>query len=75
MVPWACVFDGATVRIYVNGAEVVAAAQGDFTTTNADPVSVGGNSPSGDGLDGQIDLFRVWSEPLTADEVCWAAQP
>jgi hypothetical protein len=71
----ACVVDGTDTIIYVDGAEAARVAQGAAGTSSTDGLALAGNSPSGDGFLGQMDNVRMWNRGLTADELCWNAQP
>lgn len=69
----ACVFDGAKLRLYVNGAQ---AAEDDAVPPEPDGTgsnALGSNAPSGDSLDGLIDDVRVWNVARSASEICAAA--
>ncbi len=61
-----CVYDGATIRIIVNGALVVSNTAGGTinTTGSANGVAIGGNSPSGDLFNGWIDDLRVYGAAI-----------
>lgn len=64
----ACVFDGMTLSMYVNGelkGTVIAPA-----ITNGGTTAIGSNAPSGDYFDGLIDNVRVWNVAHSAAEVC-----
>lgn len=70
----ACVFDGATIKAYVDGAEVGsgAGAIGVSSTANA---SIGDGSPTGgEGFAGEIDSFRVFNVARSAAQISAAAQ-
>src|SRR5262245_20478055 len=65
----ALTYDGATLRLYVNGTQVsTRAASGAIQTTNS-PLWIGGNSPYGEYFQGLIDEVRVYNRALTAAEV------
>jgi hypothetical protein len=71
----ACTYDGAAIRIYVDGNEqVTEPASGPVLTDDADPMGIGDNSPEfNEPLDGAIGGVRVWSRALDPTEVCEAA--
>jgi hypothetical protein len=71
----ACVHDGASVSVYVNGAlltSIPATTPPGQSATGT--IAVGGNAPSGDPFDGEIDSLRVWSVARSAGEIAAAAQ-
>jgi len=60
----ALTYDGATLRLYVNGTEVSSrAVTGDILRTN-DPLWIGGNHPYGEYFQGLIDEVRVYDRAL-----------
>ena len=62
-------YDGATVRLYINGTQVASrAATGAIQTTNS-PLWIGGNSPYGEYFQGLIDEARVYNRALTQAEI------
>jgi Concanavalin A-like lectin/glucanases superfamily/Divergent InlB B-repeat domain/Immunoglobulin I-set domain len=66
--------DGATKRLYVNGAEVASAKQPNALIYDATPVpvTIGSdweNNASGNGFNGRIDEVALYNRALTADEV------
>ena len=62
-------YDGATVRLYINGTQVASrAASGAIQTTNS-PLWIGGNSPYGEYFQGLIDEARVYNRALTQAEI------
>jgi glucose/arabinose dehydrogenase/fibronectin type 3 domain-containing protein len=65
----ALTYDGATLRLYVNGTQVASrAATGAIQTTNS-PLWIGGNSPYGEYFQGLIDEVRVYNRALTQADV------
>jgi hypothetical protein len=70
----ACTYDGATVRVFIDGAQAASATGGTpLTAGNTNGGVIGGNSPSGDPLVGTIDQLRVWREARTPQQVCAAS--
>ena len=62
-------YDGATVRLYVNGALVgTKTTSGSIATTNL-PLHIGGNSGNGEWFQGRLDDIRIYNRPLTATEI------
>ena len=65
----AVTFDGASVRLYVNGRQVSSrAAHGPLQNWRA-PVWIGGNQPYGEHFRGDIDEVRVYARALDAEEI------
>ena len=66
--------DGTTARLYVDGVEVASGAQ-QYTTTAGwtQPLNLGryftGSSTAGGYLNGRMDDARVFTRPLTSDEI------
>lgn len=73
----ACVYDGAALRIYVDGTEEnELPASGAIPTDSLEPMSIGDTSPTfNEPLDGAIGGVRVWSRALDSAELCEAAGP
>jgi chitodextrinase len=65
----ALTYDGSTLRLFVNGAQVSSIAASGAIETNANPLWIGGNSPYGEYFNGLIDEARVYNRALTAAEV------
>ena len=65
----ATTYDGATLRLYVNGTQVASKpATGAITTTSA-PLRIGGNAVWSEWFSGQIDDLRIYNRALTAAEL------
>jgi glucose/arabinose dehydrogenase len=65
----ATTFDGAAVRIYVNGALAgTVAATGTMPTSTA-PFRIGGNAVWGEFFAGQVDDLRLYDRALSAGEI------
>src|SRR5205823_3484653 len=62
-------YDGATVRLYVNGALVASRAQTGAMATSTDPLTIGGNVFSGQNWSGLIDEVRIYNRALSASEI------
>lgn len=70
----ACVYDGASMRLYVDGTEVgVTVGSGQIGADSSDGSSVAQNSPNGDEFRGRMDTLRVWSVARTRAELCAGA--
>lgn len=68
----ACVFDGATARVYVGGVEQNA-GPGIIGSSPTSTAAVGGNAPSGEPFVGAIDSFRVFRGARTSAQIGAAA--
>ena len=65
----ACTYDGATLKIYVNGAVVNSRSlTGPLTATNG-PLTIGGDALYGQYLTGKVDDVRVYNVARTATEI------
>jgi hydrogenase maturation factor HypE len=65
----AATYDGANMRIYVNGVQVGSRAQtGNMLTSNR-TLRIGGNSIWGEYFNGLIDDVRVYNRALSATEI------
>ena len=62
-------YDGATLRLYVNGVQVASTAAGGAIQASANPLWIGGNSPYGEYFAGVIDEAQVYDRALTAAEL------
>lgn len=65
----AVTFDGAMLRLFVNGTLVSARAQTGAIVTSTGPLRIGGNGLWGEFFQGRIDELRIYSRALTAAEV------
>ncbi len=65
----AATFDGAVLRLFVNGAEVSSRAAAGTLTQSANPLRIGGNSVWGEYFQGRIDEIRVYNRALGAAEI------
>src|SRR5207244_8606602 len=65
----AATFDGATVRLYVNGAEAVSQAQTAPLTPTPGTLQIGADSYTGENFAGRIDEVRIYNRALSAAEV------
>jgi chitodextrinase len=65
----ATTYDGATLRLYVNGVEVASRAQAGSMATSTDPLQIGGDGIYGQYFQGMIDEVRVYNVALTAAQI------
>lgn len=65
----ACTYNGADVRLYVNGAQAGSVSATGAITTSTSPLTMGGNTPYGEFFNGRIDDVRVYSRALSAAEI------
>jgi chitodextrinase len=65
----AMTYDGATVRLYVNGGLAASTSVTGALTVSADPLRIGGDVTWAEWFQGRIDDVRVYSRALTAAEV------
>src|SRR2546427_4356918 len=62
-------YDGTTVRLYVNGAQVASQAGSGAIATASGGLRVGGNSVGGGDFPGRLDEVRIYNRALTAAEI------
>jgi chitodextrinase len=65
----ALTFDGAMLRLYVNGGQVVSLASAGAITTSTNPLQIGGDSLFGQYFSGTIDEVRVYNQALTQAQI------
>ena len=65
----AATYDGTTLRLYVNGAQVGSKAQTGTLATSANPLNIGGDTFYNQYFAGRIDDVRVYNTALAAVEV------
>jgi len=65
----AATYDGAALRLYVNGTQVSSLARTGAINTSTGPLRVGGNAVWGEFFNGSIDEVRVYSNALTTAEI------
>jgi chitodextrinase len=65
----ALTYDGATLRLYVNGTQVASQATTGAITTSTNPLQIGGDSLWGQYFQGLIDEVRVYNTALTAAQI------
>ncbi|HVQ90242.1 MAG TPA: LamG-like jellyroll fold domain-containing protein [Mycobacteriales bacterium] len=62
-------YDGATLRLYVNGVQVATKARTGPLPASTSPLRIGGNSAWGEYFSGLIDEVRVYNRALPAAEI------
>ena len=65
----AATYDGVTVRLYVNGAQVGSRAVSGALLTSTGVLRIGGNSILGEFFQGRIDEVRIYNRALSAADV------
>ena len=65
----AMTYDGTTLRLYVNGAQVATRAISGSIVTSTGALRIGGNASWGEYYAGLIDEIRIYSRVLTAAEI------
>ena len=65
----ATTYDGAFLRLYVNGAQVAQAAQTGAITTSTGVLRLGGNAIWSEWFAGRLDDVRVYNRALTAGQI------
>jgi hypothetical protein len=65
----AMTYDGANVRLFINGAQVASRAQTGAINTSTNPLRIGGNTIWGEYFNGLIDEVRIYNRALTAAEI------
>ena len=62
-------YDGATLRLYVNGTQVASTAHTGSISTSTNPLQIGGDSLYGQYFAGMIDEVRIYNTALTATQI------
>ena len=65
----AATYDGGTLRVYVNGAQVGSKAVTQSMLISTGPLQIGGNAVWGEYFSGLIDDVRVYNRALTSAEI------
>jgi hypothetical protein len=65
----AVTYDGAALRLYVNGVQVSSRAQTGNLVTSANPLQIGGDSIYGQYFRGTIDEVRIYDQALSPSEI------
>jgi hydrogenase maturation factor HypE len=62
-------YDGAMLRMFVNGTQVGSLALSGSIVTSSDLLTIGGNLVWGEYFQGRIDNVRIYNRPLSASEI------
>jgi fibronectin type 3 domain-containing protein len=65
----ALTYDGSTLRLYVNSAQVATQTVSGTVEMNSSPLRIGGNSPYGEYFAGRIDEVRIYNRALSQAEI------
>jgi len=65
----AATYDGATMRLYVNGVQVASRAQTGAIVTSTSPLQIGGDSIYGQYFAGRIDEVRIYNRALSVAQI------
>jgi hypothetical protein len=65
----AATYDGAQLKLYVNGALVTTQAYSGAIPATSNPLKIGGNAVWGEFFAGQIDEVRVYNKALTLAQI------
>ena len=65
----ALTYDGTTLRLYLNGAQVASAVRSGSMLTSANPLQIGGDNIYGQYFQGRIDEVHVYNVPLTQAQI------
>jgi hypothetical protein len=65
----AATFDGATLRLYVNGVSVGSSTLSGSAAVSASALRIGGNTVWNEFFQGRIDEVRIYNRALTAAEI------
>jgi hypothetical protein len=62
-------YDGATLRVYIDGAEVSSMPRTGALEVNANPLQIGGSTYDSEYFAGQIDEVRIYNRALSPGEI------
>jgi Concanavalin A-like lectin/glucanases superfamily len=65
----ALTYDGAALRLYVNGTQAATRAATGAIQTTTNPLWIGGNTPYGEYFQGLIDEARVYNRALSQTDI------
>ena len=62
-------YDGAQIRLYINGAQVAVTAASGILRAERNPLWIGGNAVYGEHFQGKLDDLRIYNRALSAAEI------
>jgi hypothetical protein len=65
----ATTYDGATLRLFVNGTQVASRAVAGSLRTSTSPLRIGGNAVWGEYFSGMLDEVRIYNRALSTSEI------
>jgi hypothetical protein len=65
----AATYDGAAMRLYVNGVQVASRAETGAIATSTNPLQIGGDSIYGQYFEGRIDEVRIYNLALSVAQI------
>jgi hypothetical protein len=65
----ALTYNGAVIRLYLDGVEVIDQPQTGAVATSNNPLKIGGNAVWGEWFSGLIDEVRIYNRALTAADI------
>ena len=65
----AVTYDGATIRVYLNGTQISTSNRTTTMPVTAQPLRIGGDSQWGEYFNGLIDNIRIYNRALSAAEI------
>jgi hypothetical protein len=65
----AATYDGTTLRIYVNGAQVASTPRTGTLATSSNPLNIGGDTIYAQYFDGRIDDVRIYNTARSAAQI------
>ncbi len=65
----ALTYDGAAIRLYVNGVQVASGSRSGTIITSTNPLQIGGDNLFGQFFHGMIDEVRVYNRALSAAQI------
>lgn len=65
----AATYDGATIRLYINGVQAASSARTGSITINANPLALGNQTGYAEYFGGSADEFRIWNVARTQVQI------
>jgi chitodextrinase len=65
----AATYDGAQLRVFINGTQVASTPRTGTYEVNANPLWIGGNALYGENFQGRLDDLRIYARALSAAEI------